>query len=1058
MAILRNRAFLLALLIVAGLAFEFWTGSRYPQLDQKAMMAGSAGLEPLGFNTVFVIADEDPLYMKILKGTVNWGKTNQRGMTFGILFAAALLTMIALFKRKSFEGSWSNSALGVLIGTPLGVCVNCAAPIAKGLHSSGLRVETTLAAMISSPTLNVIVLAMVFSLFPLHMAALKVIGTLFFLLVCIPLLSKYFFKEEVTASAQRAIANAGNTEAKFMALDAPVPDDSEIDTWPKAFIWILKAFPRNLWYIVKTTLPLMVLAGFLGTLAVNIVPMDELARLFPGGSVLMILAGLSVAALIGVFMPVPITFDVIIVSVLMATGMPVMYAMTLLFTLGIYSIYSYMIVSTTISRKVGITLWLVIAGVGVVTGVIAHEYDQWLTKKQNAFMIQKWSELGGLVEYTPTRGPDGAPQEEILSKLVPNQLVAKPIQSLGAESVTVEAIDFAAAAGDGAQLFTRLDGAELGIAQPNQFSILKWSQPWSEFGGVASGDVHNDGWPDVIVSSQSGAYLYANTGGQFEQQELDIAGLHDEFVANVALVDINGDGWLDLVYSTYRNGTYLVYNDKGIFTDANRIRLPNHEGAWVSAAVAFGDLNEDGLLDIVMGNWTLGSALSRKIVGRETSRNVMLINRGDSFEMTPLEGPDGETLTVLLSDWSGDGHLDVIVGNDFSVPDLYYLGDGTGNLQMITAADEIIPVTALLTMSAISADINNDLRPEIYIGNVSGTDHSTMMRIPDMCVDTDGYIGHSECQDIRAKQQIMNVSLNRKNPIMCSELNDVGLVDQCIGMHLSLDSWWKRNPELCTMLVGKFPALGDICEEYWRVPEEPLKGQFKALIQQGARRANVLLAPGADGKFTDQALEYDLREAGWVWNAKFADLNHDEWQDIYIVNGYFNENTQPARESNHLFLNNGGTKFIDATAASGMQLFAESTSYTYVDFDNDGDLDIIAREVLGPIWIYRNNNSSGNSIIFELEDYRGNSDGVGAKLVVDYAGRSQMREILASGGFSSFDAPIAHFGLGDADEAAQVTVTWPDGQTTELDGPFAAGRRYVLSRAKGEMSRARAGL
>ena len=354
MAILRNKAFLLSLLIVAGLAYDFWTGSRYPQLDQKAMMAGSAGLEPLGFNTVFVIEDDDALYMKILKGTVNWGKTNQRGMTFGILFAAALLTMISLFKRKSFEGSWSNSALGVLIGTPLGVCVNCAAPIAKGLHSSGLRVETTLAAMISSPTLNVIVLAMVFSLFPFHMAVMKVAATLVFLLVLIPLMSKYIFKQEVSESAQRAIAGAtGNTDSKFMALDAPVPNDEEIATWPKAFLWVLKAFPRNLWYIIKTTLPLMVLAGFLGTLAVNIVPMDQLSNLFPTGSVLMILLGLSVAALIGVFMPVPITFDVIIVSVLMATGMPVMYGMTLLFTLGIYSIYSYMIVATSISRKVG---------------------------------------------------------------------------------------------------------------------------------------------------------------------------------------------------------------------------------------------------------------------------------------------------------------------------------------------------------------------------------------------------------------------------------------------------------------------------------------------------------------------------------------------------------------------------------------------------------------------------------------------------------------------------------------------------------------------------------
>jgi len=422
------------------------------------------------------------------------------------------------------------------------------------------------------------------------------------------------------------------------------------------------------------------------------------------------------------------------------------------------------------------------------------------------------------------------------------------------------------------------------------------------------------------------------------------------------------------------------------------------------------------------------------------------MNRGDSFEMRELDGPDGETLTVLLSDWNTDGHMDLIVGNDFAVPDMYYVGDGEGNMRLITINDEIIPVSALLTMSATTADINNDLKPEIYIGNVSGTDHSEMMRISQMCVDTEGYSGDAACREIRAKQQIMNVSLNQKNPIMCSELNDRDLVNQCIGMHLSLDSWWKREPQFCEMLDGKFPALHNVCAEYWRVEDEAPKGAFATMIPQGARRANVLLVPGEDGKFVDKALEFDLREAGWVWNAKFADLNHDEWQDIYIVNGYFNESTQPARESNHLFLNNGGTKFLDATAESGMQLFAESTVYTYVDFDNDGDLDIIAREVLGPVWIYRNNNTTGNSIVFELEDERGNRRGIGARIVADYAGRKQMREMQASGGFSSFDAPRVHFGLGQATTVDNVEVTWPDGDVSEVAGPFEAGRRYVISR------------
>ena len=56
---------------------------------------------------------------------------------------------------------------------PLGVCVNCAAPIAKGLYAGGARAETTLAAMIASPTLNIVVLTMLFGLFPFYMALTK---------------------------------------------------------------------------------------------------------------------------------------------------------------------------------------------------------------------------------------------------------------------------------------------------------------------------------------------------------------------------------------------------------------------------------------------------------------------------------------------------------------------------------------------------------------------------------------------------------------------------------------------------------------------------------------------------------------------------------------------------------------------------------------------------------------------------------------------------------------------------------------------------------------------
>jgi len=1045
--LLKNKALILTLLLVVGIAFEFWTGSRYPALDQKAMMAGTAGLEPLGFDTVLVIRANDPEYIKILKNTVNWAKTNQRGMTFGLLFAAALLTLISLFKRKSFEGSWSNSALGVMIGTPLGVCVNCAAPIAQGLHTSGLRLETTLAAMISSPTLNVIVMAMMFSLFPLYMVGLKIGATLLFLLAILPLLSKYIFKEEVALTAQRAISGSVDMNEKVTALEALPPTEEEANSWIASFKWLFVAFFKNLWFIVKTTLPLMILAGFLGSLVVILVPLDTVTELLPNSSILMKLLGVSLVAAIGVFLPVPITFDIIIVAVLMAAGMPVMYGMTLLFTLGIYSVYSHMIVTKAISKKVAFTLYLVIAVLGVLVGLTAREYDQWDTKRKNDMVAEIWPTVP-LLEWEEAEGPAGEALANLQPKLSANAVAWQGSSIAAPAGISVQQSALVPAAAGGDTLFTKLSGAETGLTMPYQFSPLRWTQPFSEFRGIASGDIHNDGHADIVATSQRGLYVFANDGGTFVPQEVNIEGLSDEFVFNAALVDLNNDGWLDLFYSTYLNGTYVIYNDNGDFRQENLEKLPNQEASWASASAGFADLDQDGDLDIVLGNWTLGSHLSRPNLGRETSRNVILWNTGNGFETKELEGPDGETLTILVTDFTGDNIPDMVVGNDFQVPDFYYEGLGNGEFSIIRKTDNIIPVTTLLTMSATSADLDNDLQQEIFMANVSGTDHSILVRVPEMCIDVADTEYADECETIRTSQDIMNRSLKTANPFMCFDLPNDTWSAMCIAQHIHLDAWWKNNHALCDKLDGKLEENARICHEFARVQDEPINGQFNEFPDQGARRANVLLAPDGNGGFVDKALEFNLRESGWSWNSRFADLDHDEYQDVVVVNGYFNENTQPARESNHLFMNNGGQVFVDNTEAGGMRMYSETAAYTYSDYDNDGDLDVIMMEALGPVWVFRNNQTSRNSVLFELNDEQGNRFGIGSRIYAYYDGGSgqQMREIQASGGFSSFDAPLAHFGLGDNSAISRIEVVWSTGEKTEISGPFETGNRYRISR------------
>ena len=164
-----------AALLLAVLTYLFWTQSRYPSLDEKALMSGAIQLEdPLSFEALIPLTEDHTTVERIGISTVNWIQTNRNGMTFGVLFAAGFLTLLGYLRRRSFSGPFANSLYGMFLGAPLGVCVNCAAPIAKGLYSGGSRAETTLSAMVASPTLNIVVLTMAFSLLPFYMAVAKI--------------------------------------------------------------------------------------------------------------------------------------------------------------------------------------------------------------------------------------------------------------------------------------------------------------------------------------------------------------------------------------------------------------------------------------------------------------------------------------------------------------------------------------------------------------------------------------------------------------------------------------------------------------------------------------------------------------------------------------------------------------------------------------------------------------------------------------------------------------------------------------------------------------------
>ncbi len=1043
---MKNKRIVLLVLVIAAMAFQFWSGSRYPSLNEKATMGGEIRLEdPLGFDIVVAVDRSDPVWLKIGKTTINWAKTNKRGMTFGILFAAALMSLFTVVQKRAYKSSIMNSSLGIMIGAPLGVCVNCVTPIAQGIHTAGARIETTLATMISSPTLNMVVVTMLFTLFPPYFVVIKIGLTVIFILVGIPLISKFYASHAMDDQLQDLTISQD-----ACPIDLMQPIDPN-ESWIDALKWGVQAYFKNLWWILRTTLPLMALAGFLGAVVITVIPWDTMASLFEvsGGLENLIgefgvaLLGITIIASVGIFLPVPIAFDVMIVAILFGAGMPPHYAMALLFTLGIYSIYPFTVIWKDVSKQIAVTMLVVLTLFGVVSGLMAKGFHRWDTDRRTALFLEVFKDADVAEQNVAASHREGLDSDALAAAIAPHPRSFEATSFEG--EIVVEQSAFNYREGEGALGFEKIDGTDLGINEPWDFSLARFNRPYEYHQAVASGDVHNDGWSDLVLTSSNHVIsLYANVAGDhFELQEVDLPSLQGAFVSLVALVDLNDDGWLDLFFSTYMQGTWVVFNQEGRFGEDQLSRLPNTDSV-MTAAASFADLDKDGDLEIALGNWSRWQRLP-------DSQNAVLVNELDengTFQVQPLPAMFGETLSTLFTDFNSDGHIDLIVGNDFSQPDIFYEGDGTGALEAIRANSNLVPHTTETTMSIASADLDNDLRTDLYFTQVTGrstnTDHVRQVDPVDVCDALSDEELKAKCVEETRLWNIVRLGKARRDTMSCLQIEDPEQQANCVVHHVLSVARWTQDVKQCDFLADRWKELSRQCRMQFEKRAEYSEEEYAQEIPQ-IRNHNVLLMPReSEPGFNDRATEMNVIVTGWTWNAKFADLDNDGWQDLFAVNGLFESKI---RESNYLYHNDQGKSFTDVSVESGITDYFPTSAYTYLDYDNDGDVDMVAVPIHGPIWVYENRSTLGNSIDIELRDLSGNRFGLGTKIVVRYGeGQHQMREMQSGGGFISFDTPIAHFGLGEADHVTSIEIDWSTSERTEIRGNFEAGSLYRITR------------
>jgi hypothetical protein len=230
---------------------------------------------------------------------------------------------------------------------------------------------------------------------------------------------------------------------------------------------------------------------------------------------------------------------------------------------------------------------------------------------------------------------------------------------------------------------------------------------------VGTGDFNGDGFLDIVQGNEGQAsYVYLGDGtGDFSLATGLAIGNETFNTYSLAVEDLNGDNFLDIIQGNFGQPNYVYLGTgTGDFSAISGLAIGDQTHSTTSLALA--DVNKDGFLDIIEGNYS--GQQSYVFLGDGT---------GNFSAVTGLAVGSGthDTFSIAVGDLNGDGHLDIVQGNNGEVS-YYYLGDGTGNFSAVTATP--LDAQAHYTHALALADFNKDGHLDIFQGNYSETNYT----------------------------------------------------------------------------------------------------------------------------------------------------------------------------------------------------------------------------------------------------------------------------------------------------------------------------------------------
>ena len=555
-------------------------------------------------------------------------------------------------------------------------------------------------------------------------------------------------------------------------------------------------------------------------------------------------------------------------------------------------------------------------------------------------------------------------------------------------------------------LFSKLDSKTTGIDFVNKlefdakFNIYTYRNFYNG-GGVALGDINNDGLIDVYFSAnQKANKLYLNKGDfRFEDitDQAKVAGKR-AWSTGVSMADVNGDGWLDIyvcnsgnVAGDDKENELFINNGDLTFTERGQEYGVADKG-YTTHAVFF-DYDRDGDLDLYILNNSFQAIGSFNLKKNERGRRdplgghkLLRNDHGHFVDVSEHAGIYGSIIAfglgVTVGDINKDGWQDIYVSNDFFERDYLYINNQDGTFKECLP-DQMKSISGA-SMGADLADINNDTYPDLFVTEMLPNQNSRVKTVTTF-----------ENWD-RYQYNVANSYYHQ----------------------------FTRNMLQVDNGDNTFSEIGRLAKV------EATDWSWGALMFDADNdgQKDIFVANGIYQDLTNQDfLQYASSEEFVKSVVSGRNVDYQKLIDVIPSNPV----------SNFFFRNEGHYRFTEVTTQWGMSEPGFSNGSAFGDMDNDGDLDLVINNVNSQAFVYRNESdkilSKNHYLKLILQGESKNVRALGTKITIDAKGQKFYLEQMPMRGFESTVDDRPNFGLGEIEVVDKIKIEWPDGKVTEMD-------------------------